>query len=139
MSLIVIAISIQDMWLIEEKAISLRNFKIFNPPRAPIIEEKMAETVIKKIRLEENARYEIRNIGANFWIVKRIRAWGQVRPSITWGNQKCNGAAPNFKSKDKAIRMYEKSFEYIWIDLDMIKIVDARAWIRKYLIAASVE
>ncbi len=53
MSLIVIAISIQDMWLTEEKAISLRNFVTLRPPKAPIKEESTAAIVIRKIRFEE--------------------------------------------------------------------------------------
>lgn len=53
MSLIVMAISIQDIWLIEEKAISLRNFVTLRPPKAPIKEESRAAIEIRKIRLEE--------------------------------------------------------------------------------------
>ena len=41
-----IAINIQDMWLIEEKAINLRNFITLSPPRAPIKEEARAIKII---------------------------------------------------------------------------------------------
>lgn len=36
-------------------------------------------------------------IGAIFCQVNKINLFIQFRPSIISGNQKCNGAAPNFK------------------------------------------
>lgn len=131
--------NIHDMWLIEEKAIILRSLRRFRPPIAPTTEDKIAVNVIRYNMLGKKVRYEIKNIGASFWIVRRINAWGQNKPSITWGNQKWRGAAPNFINKDKAIKVYEILTVYIYKDLDIIKIVEARAWTRKYLIAASVK
>lgn len=53
MSLMEIAINIQDRWLIEENAtILLRNIK-FNPAKAPIIEEKMAKIITNLLRVSE--------------------------------------------------------------------------------------
>lgn len=46
MSLRDIAINIQDMWLMEEKAKSLRNFITFRPPKAPTTEDNNAMKVI---------------------------------------------------------------------------------------------
>lgn len=122
-----IAISIHDIWLMEEKAISLRSFVTLRPPIAPTIEEKRDAKMIKNTKSEDKFKYEIRNIGAIFWIVIRIKAWGQVRPSITWGNQKCKGAAPNFKRSENVIKVREKGSEYINIDADIMIIVEARA------------
>lgn len=42
----IIAINIQPKWLIEEKAINLRREVWFNPPKAPIIIDKII--IIKK-------------------------------------------------------------------------------------------
>lgn len=47
------AINIHDMWLIEENAIILRNFIIFNPPRAPTRADKMADKIIILIKIGE--------------------------------------------------------------------------------------
>ena len=66
MSLMDIAISIQDIWLIEEKAISLRSFITFNPPKAPIRDDIKAIKVIIDVRVGVKVRYEIKNIGAIF-------------------------------------------------------------------------
>lgn len=65
-SLIVNAINIQDMWLIDENAIILRNFIIFKPPRAPTSADKAAEEMVICTAIEESIRQEIRNIGASF-------------------------------------------------------------------------
>ena len=54
------------MWLIEENAMSLRNFVTFNPPKAPTREEERAARVIKEVRLRLRVKQEIRNIGAIF-------------------------------------------------------------------------
>lgn len=61
---------------------------------APKSELEIAE----KISMFEISKYFIkphnRKIGASFWSVNIIRAWGQSNPSIIWGNQKWNGALP---------------------------------------------
>lgn len=51
MSLIDIAINIQDIWLIEEKAISLRRAITFRPPKAPTREESRAKKVIIRVSI----------------------------------------------------------------------------------------
>lgn len=87
------------------------------------------------IELEE----ERRNKGAIFWIVIKIIAWGHIIPSITWGNQKCIGAAPNFNNK-ASLREIEKTVnEKRSRDLEKIIIEDPSAWIKKYFKAASEE
>lgn len=53
--------------------------------------------------IEEVVKYEIRNIGANFWIVIRIIVCIHDKPSITWGNHKWKGAAPSLSKR--AIRI----------------------------------
>lgn len=66
MSLIDMAINIQDIWLIEEKAINLRSFITFKPPRAPINEEAKAIKVMIEVRIGVKVKYEIKNMGAIF-------------------------------------------------------------------------
>lgn len=56
MSLIDIAINIQDMWLIEEKAINLRSFMTFNPPKAPIKDDIRAINVITDVSRGVNVK-----------------------------------------------------------------------------------
>lgn len=56
MSLMDIAINIQDMWLIDEKAISLRSFITFRPPKAPTKAEARAIKVIIDVRMGVKVR-----------------------------------------------------------------------------------
>lgn len=76
-------------------------------------------------------------MGASFWIVIKIMAWGHIIPSITCGNHKWKGAAPIFKIKASKIKIKAIFWNIIIKQLLMIIIDDPRAWIRKYLIAAS--
>lgn len=99
-----IAISIQDIWLIEEKAMSLRSFITFSPPKAPIKDDIKAIKVIIDVKIGVKVKYEIKYIGAIFWIERRTKAWGQDSPSMTWGNQKWTGAAPSLIMSDSKIR-----------------------------------
>lgn len=62
------------MWLIEEKAISLRSFITFKPPRAPTKDDNKAIKVIIDVKTGVKVRYEIKNIGATFWIERRTKA-----------------------------------------------------------------
>ena len=50
------ATSIQDIWLIEEKAINLRSFKTFKPPRAPTREDRRAINIIIDVRVESKVK-----------------------------------------------------------------------------------
>lgn len=71
-------------------------------------------------------------------VIRRI-AEGHWRPSITLGNQKWKGAAPDFSKRATTIKN--------WAELVVVKLKEAariiteepRAWIKKYLRAASEE
>lgn len=80
-------------------------------------------------------------IGAIFCQVINIKALIQFNPSITSGNQKWKGAAPIFVNKEELKISVKISWLYInFIDIIIIennKIVDAKAWVIKYFIAAS--
>jgi len=52
--------------------------------------------------------YDIIIIGASFCHVIKIILFIQSKFSITFGNQKCNGAAPNFIINDNIIIIVEQ-------------------------------
>lgn len=65
--------------------------------------------------------------------------WSHDKPSITWGNQKWKGAAPNLSKRAIRIIIEVKVDICIIKHLERIIRVDARAWIKKYFRAASEE
>lgn len=69
----------------------------------------------------------------------RIITWGHWRPSITLGNQKWKGAAPDFSKRATVNNKVERSLNDIMKEADIITIDDPRAWIKKYFNAASEE
>lgn len=84
------------------------------------------------------------NMGISFCQVDKVKHKTQVRDAITLGNQKWNGAIPNLinilikiikEDKDKMTEV----FPDINKELDAInRREEPNAWIKKYLIAASV-
>lgn len=62
-----------------------------NPPSAPTIAENI-EIVIKYL----DVKAIITKKGATFCHVKIKIFCVQFKPTVTWGNQKWKGAAPNF-------------------------------------------
>jgi len=93
--------------------------------------------------------YDNNIIGAIFCQVNKIRLLIQSIPSIISGNQKWKGAAPIFNNNDELIIIsiniliskisLIKLFNIIIIKIENKKIVEANAWIKKYLIEDSVE
>lgn len=136
---------IHPKWLIEEKAIIFFSEVWFNPPKDPIIIDRIIIT-IKKLLL---ILYEINNIGAIFCQVIKIKLLVQFNPSITPGNQKWKGEAPIFKNKVELIINILYIFnDFIWKSIfvkyiNMIiekrSIAEASAWVKKYFKAASVD
>lgn len=78
-------------------------------------------------------------MGATFWTVIKVTAWGQPSPSITLGNQKWKGAAPILSNKEITKKSSAKFKDIKENDAERIIIEDPRAWIRKYLRADSDE
>lgn len=95
-SLKIIAVIIQPIWLMDEKARSFRKEVWFNPPMAPIKVDKIIKIKRKLVIL---VIYEIIIMGANFCHVIKIILLFHEIVSITLGNQKWKGAAPNFNIK----------------------------------------
>lgn len=82
-------------------------------------------------------------MGAIFCQVKIIRHKGHDKKLETWGNQKCKGANPLFIAKDKIIKISGINKIFISVKKKLIVIekinkIEAKAWVKKYLIAASV-
>lgn len=85
----------------------------------------------------------IRRRGAIFCQVKRIKHCNQFSLLIISGNQKCRGGIPVFNTREKKIKL---SSDSIVISLDNVKLavalminkIEPKAWIKKYLIEASV-
>lgn len=88
-------------------------------------------------------------MGASFCQVKRIRPDSRGVPCVTSGTQKWNGLRPSFMVRAIIARVVDKlklklSIDHwpenmIFVITANIKIIDAVAWIRKYLVAASVD
>lgn len=78
-------------------------------------------------------------MGATFWSVIKVTAWGQLSPSITLGNQKWKGAAPALSNKEVIKKSLAEFIDIKKNEADRIIIDDPKAWIRKYLRADSEE
>lgn len=138
-------LSIHPKWLIEEKAISLRKEIWFNPPIAPIKVDK----IIVKLNKKKFKQKDSRIMGAIFCQVIKIKLFIQFNPSITFGNQKWKGATPLFSinEEEKIIfRIFfllsKKKFHSIINENKIIennRILDAKAWVKKYFNEASEE
>lgn len=85
---------IQHLWLILENASILLVFNSFKPFKAPMILLETAENIIR-LKFPEFKLNKI--IGLIFWAVISKKFCVKSNPSTTFGNQKCNGAAPLFK------------------------------------------
>ena len=105
------------------------------PIKAPTIKDNQIGI---KIQEEEGWGLIKINKGLIFWIVNKINKVIQDSGSTIPGSQEWNGAAPNL-----IIRLTNK-IKFICIKLKGNKIlnknrIDANVWVRKYLIADSLE
>ena len=82
--------------------------------------------------------------GRIFCQVVRVMQIGQVEFIITWGNQKCMGAAPSLVVTPIKVMADEVVIGFtgnmgLWVVVrsEIRIIVDPKAWARKYFIAAS--
>lgn len=141
MEIYIVAI-IQAMWLIDENAIIFRNLTCLNLLIVLIIKHDII-TVARNILLMFILINSI--MGAIFCHVNRIRELIHLNPSITSGNQKCIGAAPNFVRNAVFIIIVREKFMRGLINssvdnniiIAVNKINDAIACVTKYFIAAS--
>lgn len=127
----------------DEKANNLRRLIWLNPITLLTIIDIIIIIKIKKLNL---ILYITKIIGAIFCQVNKINLLNQFNPSIISGNQKWNGAAPIFVNNAEFMIMisdwskFEKICEFNEIKIILIKInIEAKAWVKKYFIAASVE
>jgi hypothetical protein len=103
----------------------------------PVIEEL---TKIMKVSVENWKESKIK--GAIFCQVSIKVAWNHEMNSIIWGNQKWNGAIPAFIERAIVIKIPDRLIAILrWKNIRReVKMIirEAIAWVRKYLIAASV-
>jgi len=134
-----IILSIQDEWIMEEYVKMSFILIWLIPPINPMMADKIIDVTRVKLFIKDNMIK-----GAIFCHVKIIKHWGHSINIITCGNQKWRGATPAF-----AIRLREIINSLSWVILNMeklefkkihiIKVVDATACTKKYLIEASTE
>jgi len=132
-------LNIHDEWIIEEYVKMSFILIWLIPPINPIIADMKMEDSKLKLFMNDN----IMN-GAIFCHVRIIKHWGHSINNITCGNQKWRGATPAF-----AIKLKEITSSINWVKLNIeilefkkihiIKVVDATAWTKKYLMEASTE
>lgn len=126
-------------WAIDEYVKMSLTLVWFNPPKAPTIPDARIAIKINSPPL----KCIIRIKGAIFCQVKIKNAWNQGAVIKTWGNHKWNGATPNLIIRDAEISKdspeNNKKLEEMYLIIkEAIKITEAMAWGKKYLIALSV-
>ena len=143
-----ITTNIHPIWAIEEYARIFRNCVWFRPPHPPNNVESSAELMINGWLIVGEICIRIDN-GAIFCHVSKIIPDIKDVPCVTSVTQKWNGAKPSFVIKDnvKASEiigllewMIDHCPEYIIVVIiDISRIMDAVACVRKYFVAASVD
>jgi hypothetical protein len=117
--------------------IFFKEFKL-NPPVAP----KAQDEIIRIIKIKDSLEEKIRVRGAIFCQVNKIAPWVQLISSITWGNQKWVGAIPALIPSEIEIKLLWGETRFVEENLARVRpekmiTTEARAWVIKYLIAAS--
>lgn len=140
--------AIHPIWAIDEYARIFRSWVWLRPPQPPSRIDMRAEEMIKGWLMVGEICMRIES-GAIFCQVSKIIADKRVIPCVTSGTQKWNGASPSFIMRDRVMMV-----EIVWFceyridhcpDVIMVmiivirRIIDADAWVKKYLAAASVE
>lgn len=136
--------SIHAMWLIDENAIIFRILIWLNPITVLTNSEAIITVIINWVFI---LLFINSIIGAIFCQVNKMIEFIHLRPSITSGNQKWNGAAPSFVSKAvfniklnvKFIRGLINSFVINIIITAIRSTSDAIACVMKYLSEDSEE
>lgn len=130
-----IANSIHVELLIEDIAKILR-IEFWFIPKIEFIEIK----IIKKIKFLSIFRYEIKTNGEIFCQVIINRHENQFNPSIIEGNHKWKGINLNFINNGKIIKILLLFIKKKFLLIKKINNkIEAKAWIKKYFIVASIE
>lgn len=139
---------IHPRWAIDENAIIFRVCVWLRPPHPPMSAD-ISPIVIKIIGFRELCVRYIKDSGANFCHVVIISAVFSEVPCSTSGNQKCRGARPSFM--DRAIVSMVQAGWFVSWEMSHVPVchafvvlansskAEAAAWVRKYLVVASVE
>lgn len=136
------------MWAIDEYAMIFRSWIWLRPPQPPRMMDNKAIIIIR-VGLIDGEIWSIMEIGAIFCHVSRINPDISEIPWVTSGTHRWNGASPIFIDSaivnmideiwlDEFIRVHWPKFIKLMID-PIMRIIDAVAWTKKYLDAASVD
>lgn len=134
---------IHDIWPIEEYANSGRRLVWFIPPIPPTRAPNKIENKITGFDELLNINKKI-SIGLIFCHEIRTSAIGHLNFDIIIGNHQWHGVIPSFIrsliNKVVKIKLFEKivSVWKFWIIIIEIIKVEAQAWVKKYLVVASV-
>lgn len=79
------------------------------------------------------------NKGVIFCHVAKVARDGQEIEVATWGSQKCRGAPPSFKSRDRKIMAGERVEPERFVATASRNSADPKAWAMKYFTEASDE
>lgn len=128
--------SIQDMWEIEEYANSLRKEDWLIAPRHLTTADRV-KIAIRGGLLIEDSIY----MGIIFCHVLKSVKLIQVRPSLTWGNQKNKGNSPSFLHKASIVNLSVKysHITFCPISIEKINRELAKVWTMKYFIELLIE
>lgn len=124
---------IHPRWLIDENVRSFRIEVWLIPPILPV----KIEIILARMINDFMGYKGIRDRGAIFCQVIRIREFFQFRPSMILVNQKCKGGAPSFIKIGIIIARY-RFFSFWRFMIIRRRVLEASACTRKYLILVSV-
>lgn len=141
-------IAIQPRCEMEEKARIFRICVWLSPIHPPMAAERTAR-VVRSVGFSDGEVIYRRVIGGSFMIVDSRRPVERGEPCSTSGNQKWNGTRPNFI----AIAEVRIRLDVGWVSwvmshcpvchalvmLENKTRAEAAAWVRKYLVAASID
>lgn len=92
------------------------------------------------VGLEESKRKNRDRSGNSFCHVDRMRHIGQDSPAMTFGNQKCRGAAPSLVRRPRRRSHLERAGSIIGVAAQIppsISVNAPRIWLRRYFVADS--
>lgn len=147
MGLYVMMIAIHPRWEMDEKARTFRTCVWFSPIHPPRAVERMA-MVVRRAGFREGEVIKRSVMGGSFMAVDRMSPVVRGDPCRTSGNQKWKGTRPSFIAIAE-VRIRQDVGWVSWVIshcpvchalvmLENSTRAEAAAWVRKYLVAASM-
>ena len=132
----------QPIWLIEEKVRSIRTRTWLRPSTLPTNNElKIAKKISFTLKKEKKSEVSKIKSGLSFCNVSKINKTPQLKGSTILGTQAWKGAAPsliNKANRNNRLNMAPAVLKSGEMTKLSRRITEARAWVRKYLIATSL-